>query len=143
MFILGVRDPTGSSIAAILVLMWLVTTILISYVPSLISVLLVAFSVLATLYGAYIFQKLRNTLKFSNLFAAQLAFPSDGRVNRLVLNLNLSIFLLCFVPSASILSIKPMGINDPEARVLMSAVFAFGYLGVLGLCLQYLLRKKG
>jgi hypothetical protein len=138
MFILGLRDKTSASVALRLFLAWLATTIVVSHTGMLVSLLLIILSLAATLYGAIRILKFRDILRFSNSFAEGMAFPHDGRARRAVFFVNLTTLVFCFLPSAAILSIKPLSISDQDVEWMFSALHVFGYLGVFGLIFQFL-----
>lgn len=140
MFMLGIRGQDGLSISVALVMSWLVTAISLLFVTAAFSWILIALGLCVTVYAAFLFHRRRKLLQFNTGFARELAFPTNTRAFRLVLGLNLAITLFCFVPSAAMLASKPAALENPETRWMMSTVFVFGWLGILGLGLQCLSR---
>ena len=142
MFMLGIRGQVGLSIAVALAMSWLVTAISLFVVTPAFSWILIALGLCVTIYAAFLFHRRRELLQFNSGFARELAFPTNKRAFRLVLGLNMAITLFCFVPSAAMLASKPAALENPETRLMMSTVFVFGWLGILGLGLQCLSRWK-
>jgi hypothetical protein len=142
MFILALRDRTGLTVAAWLCLTWLFSLLLMQLATMTVSLGILVWSVLVTVYGAWVLLKSRNSLRFNSKYAEEHAFPSTRKNERLVFGLHMLTLLLFYIPGATMLVVKLPGLAEAETRMVTGIAFLIGCLGVAGLALQGLRMMK-
>lgn len=136
MFVFGVRDRDGLWIAVLLIATWVFSPFLVLHATTAISVLAILFSLVWTIHGAWRLLALGDALTFNNRVAQEFAFPSSLRTERLNFLLHTAILVFCFLPSATLLVLKPPSLAEPETRMAASIWLMVGHLGVIGLAFQ-------
>jgi hypothetical protein len=136
MFLLGLRGRDGRVVAVWLVLAWVVSLLLLLQSRTVISTVIVLFSVGVTAYGMLVLLRARESLRFNGRFAEEHAFPSTRGNERLILGFHALLLLLLYLPGTAMLVLKPPDLAEPETRMLTGIAFLVGNLGVAGLAMQ-------
>ncbi len=136
MYLLGLRDRAGLSVAAKLFVAWIFSMLLMQSASTAVSLMILLWSVLVTIYAAWVLLKSRETLRFNNSFAEEHAFPSTAMNERLIFGFHMLVVLLFYLPSATMLIMKLPNLTEAETRMVTGIAFLTGNIGVAGLALQ-------
>ena len=133
MFIYGLRDAFGLKITVWLFSIWNVYFFIAVYAGiAWLSLLLTAFSIVATCYASFLLCRHRKDLVFSSKSSKEHAFPSSRRIAQLSFNMHVLPFFLFLLLVPAMLSV-PTVPELGEKTGLIFVVYQVCFVGVVGL----------